>query len=82
MAQDYVRKQIILEKDQTIVISDIAKKDGLSFSELVRNLLNAQLRARTYEKMELAAEALLEDYEKNDALTDMTLLDGEEIIDE
>ncbi len=81
MTLDYVRKQIILEKEQSEQLSKIARNDGLSFSELVRNFLNAQLRVRIYKEMELAADALLEDYTNDKEHTDMTSLDGEEIID-
>ena len=34
-----------------------------------------------YKEMELAADALLTDYSTDKDLTDMTLLDGEDVID-
>ncbi|MBU0974050.1 MAG: hypothetical protein KKC20_25700 [Proteobacteria bacterium] len=81
MTLDYVRKQIILEKEQSDQLRKIAINEGISFSELVRNFLNAQLRARIYNEMEVAADALLSDYANDKELTEMTSLDGEEIID-
>lgn len=81
MTLDYVRKQIILEKDQSDQLRKIAINEGISFSELVRNFLNAQLRVRIYSEMEVAADALLTDYANDKELTEMTLLDGEDIID-
>jgi hypothetical protein len=81
MTLDYVRKQIILEKEQSDQLRKIAVNDGISFSELVRNLLNAQLRLRIYKEMEIAADALVDDYTNDKELTDMTLLDGEDVID-
>jgi len=80
MALDYVRKQIILEKEQSDQLRKIAINEGISFSELVRNFLNAQLRARVYSEMEVAADALLADYTNDRELTEMTSLDGEEFI--
>lgn len=81
MTTGYIRKQIILEKEQSIQLSRIAKKEGVTFSELVRDYLNSQLRARTYREMETAADALLKDYCSDNDLTAMTTLDGEDVID-
>lgn len=81
MTLDYVRKQIILEKDQSEQLRKIAVDEGISFSELVRNFLNAQLRVRIYNEMEIAADNLITDYATDKELTEMTVLDGEDIID-
>lgn len=77
---DLVRTQILLEKNQRIQLDKIAEEKGISFSELVRNYLNAQLRARTYQEMHLAAEQLYHDYANDDELTETTALDGEDFI--
>lgn len=81
MTLDYVRKQIILEKEQSDQLRKIAIHEGISFSELVRNFLNAQLRARVYSEMEVSADNLITDYANDKELTEMTLLDGQNIID-
>ena len=75
---DFIRTQILLEKKQRIQLDNIAESMGVSFSELVRDFLNAQLRLRTYEEMRRAAELLYSDYANDEDLTAMTALDGEE----
>jgi hypothetical protein len=82
MAVDYVRKQVILEKEQSDLLRKIAKDDGVSFSELVRNYLNLQLRLHTYKEMEKAATRLVADYKQDNNLTSMTSLDSEDFVDE
>ncbi len=77
---DYIRTQVLLEKKQRVQLNKIAEEMGISFSELVRDFLVAQLRQHTYEEMRLAAEQLLNDYTNDEALTEMTALDGEEFI--
>lgn len=77
---DYIRTQILLEKKQREQLDEIAEHSGVSFSELVRNFLNAQLRIRKYAELQRAAEQLYADYTQNSDLTDMTALDGEDFI--
>ncbi len=78
---DLVRTQILLDKKQRELLDEIAKNEGLSFSELVRTYLDLQIRQRKYEEMHLAAEQLRADYETGGALSDMTALDREDFID-
>ena len=77
---DYIRTQVLLEKKQRKQLDEIAEKAGVSFSELVREFLDSQLRIRTYQEMRVAAEALCGDYANDPQLTDMTALDGEDWI--
>ena len=77
---DLVRTQLLLEKKQRIQLDKIAEEKGISFSELVREFLDAQLRVRTYEEMRHAAEQLYGDYANDEELTAMTALDGEDFI--
>lgn len=77
---DYIRTQILLEKKQRDQLDEIAEKSGLSFSELVRDFLDAQLRVRTYEEMQRAAELLRGDYEQDEDLTALQALDGEDFL--
>ncbi len=53
---DFVRTQVLLEKRQRVQLDKIAEDMGISFSELVREFLDAQLRLRTYDEMRRAAE--------------------------
>jgi hypothetical protein len=77
---DFVRTQVLLEKKQRVQLDKIAEDLGISFSELVREFLNAQLRIRTYEEMRRAAERLYDDYTSDEDLTAMTALDREDFI--
>ena len=77
---DLIRTQVLLEKKQRLQLDAIAEETGVSFSEIVREFLNAQLRARAYQDMRRAAEQLYNDYATDEGLTDMTALDGEDFI--
>jgi hypothetical protein len=77
---DLVRTQILLEKKQRSQLDKIAEEKGISVSELVRDFLNAQLRARAYEEMRVAAQQLYGDYVNDAELTATSALDGEDFI--
>ena len=77
---NYIRTQVLLEKKQRDRLDEIARKAGISFSELVRDFLDAQMRIRTYEDMRRAAQQLYDNYANDSNLTDMTDLDGEDFI--
>lgn len=73
------RAQIILEKQQHELLAQIAREEGKSISETVRQLLDMALRERQRRRMELAAQILLEDYHSDPELTAFTVLDGEDV---
>ncbi len=77
---ELVRAQVLLEKNQRSELDKIATKEGKSFSEVVRNFLNAQLRQRENDEMRLAATQLLADYMEGGELTELTSLDGEDFL--
>jgi hypothetical protein len=77
---DLVRTQVLLDKKQRDELNEIARKDGKSFSELVRDFLNAELRQRLYNDMQLAAEQLRDSYAAGGELTEMNSLDSEDFI--
>ena len=79
---EYIRTQVLLEKEQRSKLFEIAEQAGISFSELVRECLDAQLKARLYQEMRRAAEQLYTDYSGDGDLTDMTSLDSEEFMNE
>jgi hypothetical protein len=70
-----------LKRNQRIVLSMIAQKEGRSVSEIVRDAVDVQLRRCRYLAMQEAAELLKSDYKANGELTNMTILDGEDFID-
>lgn len=73
------RAQIILEKHQHELLSHIAREEGKSISETVRELLELGLGERRRRQMKLAAQALLDDYRHDPELTAFTALDGEDV---
>jgi hypothetical protein len=77
---NYIRTQILLKKEQRDQLDEIARETGISFSELVRDFIDAQMRIRTYENMQRAAQKLKNDYAKDSNLTEMTALDGVDFI--
>jgi hypothetical protein len=77
---DYVRTQVLLDRNQREQLDRIADQAGVSFSELVRELLDTQLRVLKYEEMRRAAEQLSADYAHDPDLTDTTALDGEDFL--
>lgn len=77
---DLVRTQILLDKNQRLELDEIATKEGKSFSEVVRNLIEAQLRQRKYEEMRVVAAQLAADYAEGGKLSDLTAMDGEDFL--
>jgi hypothetical protein len=73
------RTQILLEPSQRRQLADIAHRENRSLSEIVREMIDAQLAARKREEMAAAAQALLSDYQTDLELTAFTVLDSEEI---
>lgn len=71
------RIKIFLEKEQTRQIAQIARQEGKSISQVVRELLDLGLKERHKRQMKLAAQILLEDYRRDAELTAFTALDGE-----
>jgi hypothetical protein len=73
------RTQILLEPSQRRQLADIARRENRSLSEIVREMIDAQLAARRREEMAAAAQALLSDYQTDPELTAFTVLDSEEV---
>jgi hypothetical protein len=73
---NYIRAQVLLEPSQHQTLARIAKQEGRSISELVREMVAQQLRERVYREMEAAARRLSEDYAPDGELADMTHLDA------
>jgi predicted CopG family antitoxin len=73
------RTQILLEPDQRRKLARIATLEKRSLSDVVREMIDAQLAARKRREMEAAARALLSDYQADKDLTAFTALDGEDL---
>ena len=72
------RTQIMLELEQKQILKKIAEKEKLSFSELVRLMLDEQILKHQKLKLAAAAQALLVDYSTDEDLTAFTVLDSED----
>lgn len=78
MGTQYVRTQILLDPETRAKLDQTARREERSLSDLVREMLDEQLRIRARQEMAEAARALLSDYETDEELTAFTALDGEE----
>ena len=74
------RTQILLEKEQHETLSQIAQEEKRSLSEIVREMIDRELRYRQRRQMLLAARELQGDYKTDPELTDFTSLDGDDFL--
>lgn len=74
------RAQILLEKSQHEILSQIAQEESRSLSEIVREMINRELRYRQRRQMMLAARELQSDYTTNPDLNESNVLDGEDFL--
>jgi len=74
------RTQILLEKNQHETLSQIAREESRSLSEIVREMIDRQLQYRQRHQMMLAARELQGDYTTNPDLKEFTELDGDDFL--
>ena len=72
------RTQILLEPEQHQALAEIARREKRSLSDLVREMVEKQLKERKKQNLALAATALLADYQGDAELTAFTALDAED----
>ena len=77
---DLQRTQILLEKSQHEILSQIAQEESRSLSEIVREMIDRELRYRQRRQMMLAARELQADYQTDTALTEFTTLDSDDFL--
>lgn len=77
---DLYRTQVLLEKSQHETLSQIAREESRSLSEVVREMIDRQLQYRQRYKMMLAARELQADYRADPDLTEFLALDGEDFL--
>ena len=77
---DLYRTQILLEKSQHEILSQIAQEESRSLSEIVREMIDRELRYRQRRQMMLAARELQADYNSDTELTEFTTLDGDDFL--
>ena len=74
------RTQVLLEKSQHEILTQIAKEESRSLSEIVREMIERELRYRQCRQMMLAARELQADYTTDPELTAFTALDSEDFL--
>ena len=72
------RAQIILEEEQHTALVEMARLEGRSISEIVREMVRAGLLARQRQQIRRAVRELQSDYRTDEDLTAFTALDGED----
>ena len=75
----YHRTQLLLDPEQHHDLEQIARREGRSLSDVVREMIDAQLAQRKRRDLALAAQALLADYSNDKELTAFTSLDAEDV---
>ena len=74
------RTQVLLEKSQHEILSQIAKEESRSLSDVVREMIERELRYRQRRQMMLAARELQADYNTDPELTAFTVLDSDDFL--
>ncbi len=72
------RAQILLEKSQHEILTQIAQEESRSLSEIVHEIIDRELRCRQRWQMILAARELRVDYDTNPDLNEFNTLDGDD----
>ena len=74
------RTQILLEKSQHQILTLIAEEEKRSISDVVREMIDRELRYRQRRQMLLAARELQADYTTNPNLTAFNALDSDDFL--
>ena len=77
-----VRKQIILKEGQKRALEKLARDQARSFSEVVREMIDAQLRLDRENQLKDAAERLRDDYLNDPELTAFSATEGDSFHEE
>ena len=74
------RTQILLEKGQHQILTLIAEEEKRSLSDVVREMIERELRYRQRRQMLLAARELQADYNTDPSLIQFTSLDSDDFL--
>lgn len=74
------RAQILLEKSQHETLTQIAQEESRSLSEIVREMIDRELRYRQRRQMMLAARELQKDYNTSPDLNEFNALDSDDFL--
>ena len=72
------RTQILLDDDQHQVLTEIAREEKRSLSDVVREMVDKKIAERKLKTLAEAAAVLLEDYQTDSELTAFQALDGDD----
>jgi hypothetical protein len=72
-----IRTQIILREAQRRAIEKLAREQSSSVSEVVRSMIDAQLRVENERLLRKAAENLRDDYLNDPELTAFSAIEGD-----
>lgn len=74
------RTQILLEKTQHEILTQIAQEENRSLSDIVREMIERELRYRQRHQMMLAAHELQAYYDTDPELNAFSALDSEDFL--
>ena len=72
------RTQILLEPEQHRILTEIARQEKRSVSDIIREMVDKQVAERRLMALEAAAQALLADYQTDSELTAFQALNGDD----
>lgn len=77
-----IRTQIILKEGQRRALDKLAREQARSVSEVVRGMIDAQLRVENERRLQGAAESLRDEYLTDPELTAFSVLEGDALHEE
>jgi len=72
------RTQILLEPEQHKILTEIARQEKRSLSDILREMVDKQIAERKRMALATAAQTLLVDYQTDQELTAFHALDGDD----
>jgi predicted DNA-binding ribbon-helix-helix protein len=72
------RTQILLEPEQHKILTEIARQEKRSLSDVIREMVDKQVAERKQIALTAAAQALLADYQIDPELTAFQVLNGDD----
>ena len=77
-----IRTQIILKEGQRRALERLAQEQARSVSEIVRGMIDAQLRAENERRLRQAADSLRQDYLNDPELTAFSAVEEDPLYEE
>lgn len=74
------RTQIMLEPEQHKILTEIARQEKRSLSDVIREMVDKQVAERKQQALAAAAKALLADYQTDPELTAFQALNSDDFL--